>query len=403
LGVLLPDRMPDRMPDRQSDGLADRSHRSLPDLSKVRKVLVLRFRRIGDVIMTTPALEILRTALPDAQIHYVIDSGLASLIDENPDIDRLIMYDREFAKKRSPFGRILYEWRFLKRLRREGYDLAIDFHSGPRSALSAFVTGAPTRAGFDYWPRSLLYTHSRPVPTGFSTHSVLNYLGLLERIGIRSSTRPVLKMVSNSALPRAKAIVEESKLEVGNFALVHLAGSGQFKTWPRKNFLEFARLFLSRDGRRKIALVGGKGDEGMAEILDPAASLAESGLRAADFSAADLAALAPRIVDLVGALDLKELREVASKALVYVGVDSGPMHIAATTQTPIVAIFGPTTPDTFGPWSVKAECVINDLSCRPCRQKKCDRRGECMTGVSGAMVAEAVEKIAGAAKVGLSR
>ena len=305
------------------------------DAPPPRSILLIRLRRIGDIVMTTPALGILRAAFPKASLTYVVEEPFRRLVEGHPDLDRALVLPARMST--SAFLRL------LARLRRETYDAVIDFHGGPRAFLLALLSGAKVKAGYDVKYRGFLYDVRVPrAPKQGRIHSVANHVNLVRALGVAVGEMPGL------VLPRGQ--VSTFQLS-GPYIVLHIGAGNRFRYWGTDNLVRLVRLLGETPGTR-VALIGGAEDKAAeAEILGRA----------------------PGTLSYVGALDLAGTAELIRQATVFVGPDSGPMHIAAAVGTPIVAWFGPTLPANFAPWKPAggARIIEKDLDCRPCKQRTC--------------------------------
>ena len=141
-------------------------------------------------------------------------------------------------------------------------------------------------------------------------------------------------------------------LESKGYIVLHIGAGNEFRFWGADNLKSLLDLLLSETGY-PVVLVGGEEDRSTARTL----------LKGRE---------GERLISLAGEIGLKQLHRLISDAALFIGPDSGPMHIASSTSTPIVAIFGPTVPDVFGPWQARASILERDLECRPCRQRRCE-------------------------------
>ncbi|MFZ2054188.1 MAG: glycosyltransferase family 9 protein [Candidatus Aminicenantales bacterium] len=321
----------------------DRPKTSLP---LPQKILLIRLRRIGDIVMTTPAIAALRRSLPQSSLTYVIEEPFRRLVEGNPDLDEILVL--------PPHQGIFSFLRFIRRLRRERYDLAIDFHGGPRASRIAWLSRAKLKAGYELKHKGFLYDVRVPRSRqGAPVHSVENHLNLVRAAGVN-----VEEPLSPLALPPARK--EETERIEGlwtdrgfpgaKVVVLHVGAGTEFRDWGLENLAALAGRLAGLQGVR-VVLVGAAQDASRAE---------------------DIRKTRPaEILSLAGRMNLIELREVISRAALFVGPDSGPMHIAATTRTPIVALFGPTLPAHFAPWKAGATLIEKPLDCRPCKQRRC--------------------------------
>jgi predicted lipopolysaccharide heptosyltransferase III len=349
------------------------------------KILLVRLRLIGDVVFTTPAIAALRQHFPDATLAYLVERGAEPVVRHNPHLDRVIVAERPRGLRR-----LAYDIALARRLRRDGYDLVIDFHGGPRSAWLTRATGAPRRIGYAMPGRWWAYTDTVPWTRSLvpPRHSVENQWDLLIPLGIaapKAGATPVEMRVDERV---SRAVTERLRdADVPDEApiiVMHVSAGNPFRRWPAEHFAEVAAQLARADRARRIIITSGPSEHGAADAIAAAAQV-----RAADAAASILRC---------GEFDLAELRALTERAALYIGGDSGPLHVAATTRVPIVALFGPTLPERSMPWrSREAHAVAVDagpLPCRPCHQRQCvpgDFR--CLTRVEPARVLAAAEQL----------
>lgn len=333
-------------------------------LKETKKILIVRLRLIGDVLMTTPSLRILRKALPQAKIYYLVEPPQDELLRGNPDIDELVVVKRD-----TSFKEILS---VIKKMRKEKFDIAIDFHGGPKASFLTLFSGAKIRVGYSYSPRKIFYhvKVERGVKEG-SIHSVLNQLNLLKGLGIENDEIPSLYMpdMEDWEKENFEKIINGRGLYNKNFIVMHVSAGNSYREWGIENWKNLIKIVNDKNDFY-VVLIGSEKDI----IYEEALKL-------------------PGVVSLIGKLNLREVRELIKRSLLFVGPDSGPMHIAATTETPIIALFGPTTPSVFGPWKKNAIIIEGSTDCRPCNQKRCDYNYRCIREIEPEIVYREMEKI----------
>jgi lipopolysaccharide heptosyltransferase II len=357
-------------------------HRS-PTTDHQPQILLVRLRLIGDVVMTTPLVSALRRKFPDAQLTYLVEPAAAPVIRRNRHVTHIAV-----APKTGGFTRVLGDLALARQLRRQRFDITIDLHGGPRAAWFTWASAAPIRIGYRIKGRSWMYTHVVPRPRDEAPRSsVVNQWDLLTPLGIEPANplRDPLEMAED---PQAAASVDR-RLRDATFTgdnpivVIHVSAGNPFRRWPRESFEALVVALARNDPSRRIILTSGPSDATAAQAI-------------ADAARKQLGPLAGAVPD-VGEFDLAELRTLVARAAVYIGGDSGPLHIAGTTTTPIVALFGPTLAERSMPWRDPkwfAEAVdAGPLECRPCRQRECvpgDFR--CLTRITAAQVAAAAER-----------
>ena len=346
------------------------------------KILLVRLRLIGDVAFTTPLIAALRRQYPDAHLAYVVESAAEPVVRGNPHLNDVIV-----APKRRGLARLRDDLALARRLRRERFDLAIDLHGGPRSAWLTWASRAPRRIGYSITGRSWMYTHVVPRAADLTPrHSVLNQWDLLQPLGIPPAD-PVANPMEMARDIHGAAFVErrlrEANIETHPLVVIHVSAGNPFRRWPAESFATLICKLATRDPQRRFVLTSGP-------------SQADAALEIAAEARMKLGPLAHTIPD-IGEFDLLELRALVNRAAVYIGGDSGPLHVAATTRTPIVALFGPTLAERSMPWrdpQLFAEAVqTQGLACRPCNQRTCVHGDfRCLAQITPGQVARAAER-----------
>ena len=358
------------------------------------RILLVRLRLIGDVVFTTPMLGALRRRYPDAHITYVVEPLAAPVVLGNPHVNHVVV-----APKARGFARVREDLALARQLRRERFDMAIDLHGGPRSSWLTLASGAPMRIGYRISGRSWMYTHVVPrSPDLQPRHSVVNQWDLLAPLGI-DACEPERDAVEMPPDPAAAARVERRLSAAGitpshRLVVVHVSAGNPFRRWPAESFATTVVELARRDPARRFMIISGPSDADAARMV-------------AEQAREQLGPGAPTVAH--GEFDVAELRALADRAAVYIGGDSGPLHITATTATPVVALFGPTLPERSMPWRDPrwfAEAIdAGALPCRPCHQRTCEPGDfRCLTRISADRVIAAAERAMsgrGASPVGL--
>ena len=347
------------------------------------RILLVRLRLIGDVVLTTPLLRALKRKYHDAQLTYLVEPAAAPVVLGNPHLSQVVLVPR-----RRGVARLRDDLAIARELRRQRFDVAIDLHGGPRAAWFTWASGAPMRIGYAIKGRSWMYTRAVARTADEAPRAaVANQWDLLAPldIGPPDPGRDALEMAED---PQAAASVErrlrDARISAAHpLVVIHVSAGNPFRRWPRESFEALVIALARRDPLRRIILTSGPSDAAAAAAIANRARMA-------------LGPLAAAVPD-IGEFDLAELRALVARAAVYIGGDSGPLHIAGTTTTPIVALFGPTLAERSMPWRDPrwfSEAVdAGPLECRPCRQRECapgDFR--CLTYITADQVAAAAER-----------
>lgn len=350
------------------------------------RVLLIRLRLIGDVVFTTPMPRALKRAFPDAHLTYLVEPQAAPVVIGNPHLDEIIVV----ARPRG-IARVVEDLTLARRLRRARFDLVIDLHGGPRSSWLALATGAPQRIGYEIRGRGWMYTRTVARPRALrARHSVVNQWDLLEAIdgwpgGDPDPARDAVDMApdAEAAVRVAHRLADAGIGPEHELIVAHVSAGNPFRRWPEPAFTHLVAGLAAASPLRRIVLSSGPSDR------DAAARIASAARQL-------LGADADRVVD-VGELGLAELRALVERSRLFVGGDTGPLHIAATTATPIVGIYGPTTAVRSAPWRdprVATESVeVAGLPCRPCDQRVCEPGDfRCLTTLKPEDVLSAAER-----------
>jgi ADP-heptose:LPS heptosyltransferase len=327
-------------------------------------ILLIRLRLIGDVVFTTPAIRALRRRYPEARLSYLVEPEAAPVVTANPHVDQVIV-----APRPAGAWRVLPDLALARQLRAARFDLVIDFHGGPRSSWLTLATGAPLRIGYDVAGRSWMYTVRVPRPRELRPrHSVVNQWDLLLPLGF-DPPDPAIDTTEMGEDPRAfDAVLDRlRRLDVvpgvHDVVLLHVSAGNPFRRWPFDSFVELVAKMVSTDPQRRVVLTSGPSE------TDAAARVGEEARRR-------LGSTPARAIVCDQSFDLHELRALLGRAALFIGGDSGPLHVASTTAVPIVGIYGPTLPARSAPWRrpdlVTESVELADLACRPCNQRRCE-------------------------------
>jgi len=345
------------------------------DWSRVRSVLVVRLRSIGDTVLATPSLHALRRFLPEARIDVLLEDWVAPLLEGSSDVDRVLT-----VRRKSQSSRL----RVARRLRAEGYDVAYNLHGGSTAALLVRASGARHRVGYADYAYAALHNQQAPPSAELwgleKTHSAEQQLALLGWTGVPVTDRPAsrLNVTHEAASAVERRLEDEAGLSPGQpFALIHPAAAFDTKTWAAANFARVVEHLAAR-GLAAVA-VAAPGEGSVIEEVR-----AHSGAPLAGFTD----------------LSLPELTALAARATLFVGNDSGVAHIAAAVRVPQVVVFGSSNVAHWRPWTAApAEVVREEMPCAPCPGYTCAEFGapECIRRVPPERVVAAVERVLAAA------
>jgi lipopolysaccharide heptosyltransferase I len=349
---------------------------------KIERILIVRLSAVGDVVKTLPALTSLRRGYPKAHIAWLVEDRAADLLRNHPFLDEVFVFPRSelgraVTARRGRLRTIAGCFRFLAGVRSRRFDMAIDFQGNFKSGLVMRMTGARLRVGYDRrntTEGNYVFTNRRVPIADARVNRAEKYLALARALGGAAEAKPVLPAWPEDAA-MAEALLRDPRVSRRPLVVIHPGTSefGAFKRWAPEQYGRLAQ-HLTRERGASVVVTWGPREHSLAEKVAAASG--------------DAAVLAP------ATHNLRELAELLRRADLFVGADTGPMHIAAALDVPVVALFGPKDPVLHGPYGSNTRVVRAGVECSPCAKRSCDDL-KCMTRITPAMVLKAVEDLLG--------
>lgn len=328
--------------------------------SQITKILCIKPRGIGDVVLSTIIIDNLKAHFPAANIDYLTEEFVKPAIDNNPNINKVLT----MGKTEFPL------WVAL-RIRKEKYDMILDLWSNPRSAQITFLSGVKYRVGFAYRGRKYAYNILATSGRG-EEHSAEHNLEILKAIGVPVISKRIQFYVSEKDDLFGRDFICKIHRQKEKIIGIIPSGGWQSKRCDAVKWVEICRA-LSEKYNVIFLILWGPGDEKDAEFIKTELDT--------------LAVLAPKT-------DLPEMTGLIKNCHLIIANDSGPMHISAALGIPTLGIFGPTNPKAHGPYSLNSDYIIKeDLFCIICNKLTCPYNHECMLELPVKKVMEKVEKI----------
>lgn len=306
------------------------------DGRSAQRILVIKSRHIGDVLLTAPLLTVLKQRWPDASLTVLVKRGTEAMLENHPEVDQVLC----FPVKDPGEGKWRYLWRsvrFMRGLARYGFDLAINTTEGDRGVFAAWFSRARLRYGVALpgerrrIHRLLTHVHE---PRPGRVHTVLRNLEIFVPEAERAALRPLVTMgVADEDAEALQALLDTTLTDEQRdrpWVLVHPTSRWLFKCWHNKGMAEVIDHLHERGFC--VFLTAGP-DQREAQRVKDILHLCKS-----------------RPVNLSGRLSLGQLAALAARCKMFFGVDSAPMHMAAALDVPVVAIFGPSGAFDWGPW-----------------------------------------------------
>lgn len=323
------------------------------DFRNVRKILVIKLRHIGDVLLTVPVFRALRENFPDARLSVLVNSGTEEVLSGNSLIHEIIIFNRNIKKMHS-VQKYIEEFSFFKTIRKKGFDMVVDLTSGDRAAIISFTSGARYRIAYDpdksgFFGKRYLYTHLAAKKRG-DQHMVLRNLDVIKQFGIDTENMGVDFFVPEEARIFVRKILEENNLQPplgeggqreAKVVHVHPTSRMPFKCWKDEYMTEVIGRLINKGVK---VIVTSSPERQEIERVKRILTLVGSH---------------QSLIDLAGKTTVKQLAAVAEISDLFIGVDSAPMHIAAAVGTPVVALFGAGV-SSWRPWGEGHVALFED-------------------------------------------
>jgi heptosyltransferase-3 len=346
----------------------------LSDLDAGARILIIRIRSMGDTVLMTPALRLLHDWRPDLKITVLVERPWNELLENNPSIDSVMVTGAKIETAR--------------RLRRERFQLAVNLHGGPTSALFTRATGAPWRAGFEHFRDGLKYgfAYNLRVPKAQQilqragkVHTAEHIASCFFWLGVPPGEIPGAQIF---AAAEAAEIVAARLASMGiaagqGYAVIHPTAATPTKQWKASGFAE-AGEYLERERSIRAVYACGTGETAVLDEIERCCG--HPILRAEGWR-------------------LRELIAVIARSRVFVGNDSGPAHVAAAAGIPVLVIFGSSDSLVWRPWKAARSLVVqNDFDCNPCPGDRCYAFAEprCIQSITTEQVKVGLESLLGA-------
>jgi 3-deoxy-D-manno-octulosonic-acid transferase/heptosyltransferase-1 len=336
-------------------------------------VLIVKLSAIGDVIHTLPSLSALRGLYPDAHITWVVEEAAADLVKNHPYLDAVLISRRKSWSKDFQGGKFKQPLKeissFIKTLRQRPYDLVIDFHGLFKSSIIVFLSRGKRKLGYNSLQELSGLFLNEKIPEDMNKHAVDRYLDFPHYLGAKINSAEFVLPYDMEAETRVKILLDKYNLEDKKFVAINPIAYWETKLWNNEKFAKLADLI---DNRLKMKVVFTGSEK---EPIEKIISLMTS-----------------KSLNLGGATTLLDLAYLYKKARIVITTDSGPMHLAAAVETPVIALFGPTDPARTGPYGAGHTIIRAGLPCSPCFLKKCSTK-KCMEDISPQQVFASVERI----------
>jgi len=349
------------------------------------KILVIKFRNIGDVLLTTPLIKNLKLNFPEAKIDVAVNKGTESMLEQNPNVNKIVTYDRGYYKSLPKMKRVLEEFKFLRSFK--NYDIVINTTEGDRGAFISKFSNAKIKIGYPVKKNLFLknvYNKELPKPP-LLRHIIENNLDAVRVLGGKVFEKKVEFYFDKKAQEKIK------NLNLGEFVHIHPVSRWLFKCLDDKIMAKIID-YVQQKGKKVVitASPDEKEIQKVNEILKHAKT---------------------KPLNLAGKLSLKEVGALSKQAKLFIGVDTAVMHMAAAVDTPVIAFFGPSGAFNWGPWDNsmtksgytkkngiqkmgKHIVIQHNWDCVPCGKDGCDgtKISECLMSFDMNRVFQIIEE-----------
>jgi lipopolysaccharide heptosyltransferase II len=362
---------------REAKAILEHQSTRAPATSKkdeFKRILVARTDRIGDVLLSTPVLEALRKNYPSAYIAMMVSPYAKDIIEGNPYLDEVIIYDKD-ARHKSWFNSM----KFSRRLAKKKFDLGLILHPTNRVHLVTFFAGIPKRIGYDRKSGFLLTERIKHTKQHGEKHELEYNLDLLRHIGIEPKDKKLYMPIRPDSEKWAEDLFRREGVKDSDKLLaIHPGASCPSKVWPQERFAEVAVALAKKHGFKILVVAGPK-----------------------DVSLADSVAgrIKPAAINLAGRTSVSQLASVLKRCRLFISNDSGPVHLASAVGTPVISIFGRNqkglSPKRWGPVGERDKILHKEVGCIECLAHNCQKQFACLKAISVEDVVKVAEQVIG--------
>ena len=343
----------------------------LPSPSDIKRILIVKLDHIGDVLLATPTITNLRLHYPHAHITLLVGSWSKQVVECNPHIDEILCYDSPFFCRSGKRATLKDAMQILRRLKSEQYDLIVELRGDFLSLALAMLKSSRYRLDRSTQRvlKKLRNLSCHPLVQGptdnkiserrledepaYSEHEVEINLDVLRSGGIPITSRKTFFNVLSKEQAWAKSFLSELGIDASKpIVAIHPGSPVPLKRWPTERFAKLADILIER--KTQVLFLGGADEKWLVEEIQ--------------------AQMRHRSVNIAGRTNLQQLGAVLQNCQLFIGNDSGPMHIAAAVGTRVIGLFGPGSPQRFGPFGENCTAIRKKPDCPPCMKEKCSLR-----------------------------
>lgn len=342
------------------------------DKSKIKKILVIKFGGIGDILLTTPIFPNIKSYFPESEINVLTLRHSRDILIDNPYINRAFTYDPKEDKS----------WCLIKNIRKQKYDLVIDLFGNPRTALITFLSSAKYRFGFKFRGRNYAY-NIKTMGRGGIVHNVEFNLDALRALEIPILTKNLYLNVNVVHKEFAEDFISENKISDKKIIGISKTGGWESKRYKVKDYIELMNKINEKYDINFLIFWGNKKELEDCEVIK--------------------SSITKKNAYIIPESPIRYLGAIIKRCDLVIGNDSGPLHIAVAMGVPTLGIYGPTNPKLQGPYGDNNLSIVNEkLECLYCNLLDCNIGNICMTELSKKKILEKTEELIKINKLNLS-
>jgi lipopolysaccharide heptosyltransferase II len=336
------------------------------------RILIVRTDRLGDVLLSTPAVKALRQKFPQSYISMLVSPYTKDVLDGNLAIDEIITFDKD-AKNQGFWA----NFEFVRHLSKKKFDLAIVLHPTTRMHLLIFLAGIPKRLGYDRKFGFLLTDRIKHAKQFGQKHESEYALDLARYLGIEPQDKTLFMPIKQESEKWVEALFSQAQIKDSDKLLaIHPAASCYSRIWPGERFAQVADKLAGQYGF-KVVIVSGPKDSQKAEVV--------------------IKNMRTKALDLAGKTSISQLASLLRRCQLFISTDSGPMHVASALGVPVITIFGRSqaglSPQRWGPLGAKSRVLHKTVGCIICLAHNCQKDFACLKATTVEDVLQAAESI----------
>ena len=337
------------------------------------RILVVRTDRLGDVLLSTPVARALRQKFPQAYISMLVSPYTKDVLDGNPNIDEIITFDKDAKHAQGLWATL----KFVRRLKKKRFDLAVVLHPTMRMHALVFLAGIPRRLGYDHKFGFLLTDRIKHTKQQGQKHESEYALDLVRYLGIEPIEKNLFMPLKEASEAWAEGLFSQEQIRDNDKLLViHPAASCHSRIWPPERYAQVADQLAGQYGFKVIIVSGSKDTQNAKEVIKY---------------------MRTKALNLAGKTSISQLASLLKRSQLFISTDSGPMHVASALGIPVITIFGRSqsglSPQRWGPLGVKSKILHKTAGCTVCLAHNCQKDFACLKATTVEDVLLAAESI----------